>query len=158
MDWVNVADTAVKIGLGVLISAISGIYVLKKTQEHENEKELRASFFKRQEDKKVKYVEFTSISHKLTYDHVNFTCSFESDDYKSFLMLYNEVAIISSKKLQLSAHQLFDCTNQYIGSNKNVNSAKRDDYILELRNNVNKALIAFQKLANIEVTSEYKKI
>jgi hypothetical protein len=158
MDWVNVADTAVKIGLGVLISAISGIYVLKKTQEHENDKELRANFYKRQENKKVKYVEFTSISHNLTYDHVQFTCSFESDNYKSFLMLYNEVSIISPKKLQLSAHQLFDCTNQYIGFNKESHKEEREDLILKLKNDVNKALIAFQDLANVEVTSEYKKL
>jgi hypothetical protein len=158
MDWVNVADTAVKIGLGVLISAISGIYVLKKTQEHETEKELRANFYKRQEDKKVKYVEFSSISHKLTYDHFLFSCSFDSDDYKSFLMLYNEVIIISPKKLQPFAHQLFDCINQYIGFNKESNTEERDDLILKLRNNVNKTLIAFQDQANIEVTSEYKKI
>ena len=155
MDWVNVADTAVKIGLGVLISAISGIYVLKKTQEHEIEKELRANFYKRQEDKKVKYVEFTSISHKLTNDHVQLSCSFDSDDYKSFLMLYNEVAIISPRKLQLLAHKLFDRINEYIGFNKESSTEERDDLILKLRNNINKALIAFQDQANIEVTSEY---
>jgi hypothetical protein len=158
MDWVNVADTFVKIGSGALISAISGLYVLKNTQEHENQKDLRTNFYKRQEDKKVKYVEFTSISHKLTYDHIHFTCGFESDDYKSFLMVYNEVAIISPKVLQLSAHNLFDCINQYIGFNKESVTEERDALILKLRNNVNKALLNFQGLASIEVTNEYKKI
>ncbi|WP_409439352.1 hypothetical protein [Psychromonas sp. GE-S-Ul-11] len=158
MDWVNVADTAVKIGLGALISAISGFCVLKKTQEHEFEKEQWTNFLKRQEVQKAKYVEFTSSSHKLTYDHVNFCSGFETDDYKTFLMLYNEVAIISPKNVQAAAHQLFDCTNQYIGFNKNSNSEQRDELILTLRNNANKALIAFQCSANVEVTSEYKKI
>ena len=39
MTWIEVADTAVKIGLGALITAIGGFIILWKTHCHEVKKE-----------------------------------------------------------------------------------------------------------------------
>jgi hypothetical protein len=158
LDWVNVADTSIKIGLGALISAISGYLVLRKTHEHEEQKEIRANFYKRQEDKKLKYIEFSSTAYSLVYHHVFTKSDFETDEYKSFLRCFNEVSIISTEELQASSSILFDTINQYIGMDKSHTSDTREELILKLRENVNTALISFQNKAMKAVTEEYKKI
>ena len=43
MFW-SVVDTTVKIGLGSIITAVSGYLVLRQNHTHENEKELRKFF------------------------------------------------------------------------------------------------------------------
>ena len=52
LAWVNVADTAVKIGFGALISALAAYIALIRSQSHEDQKEDREHFYKRQEEKK----------------------------------------------------------------------------------------------------------
>ncbi len=51
LAWINVVDTAVKIGLGALISAIAAYVALIRSQSYEDKKEARAHFYKLQEEK-----------------------------------------------------------------------------------------------------------
>ena len=65
LTWINVVDTAVKIGLGALISALAAYLALIKSQAHEDQKEARSHFYKLQEEKKSKYVELLVQSQEL---------------------------------------------------------------------------------------------
>lgn len=65
LTWINVVDTAVKIGLGALISVLAAYIALIKNQSHEDEKEARTNFYKLQEEKKLKYVELLVQSQEL---------------------------------------------------------------------------------------------
>jgi hypothetical protein len=70
LTWINVVDTAVKIGLGAFISAVSGYLILTKTQAHEGQKEEKLRYYQLQEEKKLKYVEFLSQSQELIQSHL----------------------------------------------------------------------------------------
>ncbi len=50
--WVEVIDTAIKIGLGVVIAGISGYVALIKSQSHELKKGRQAQYFDLQTEKK----------------------------------------------------------------------------------------------------------
>lgn len=55
--WVDVADNAVKIGLGSLLTILGGV-TLKLTQKHELKKEAAVQGLKDKEIKTKRYVEF----------------------------------------------------------------------------------------------------
>lgn len=61
--WVDVADNAVKIGLGSLLT-ILGV-TLKLTQKHELKKEAAVQRLKDKEIKTKRYVEFLVLSQSL---------------------------------------------------------------------------------------------
>ncbi|ART09034.1 hypothetical protein K9I53_26710 [Klebsiella quasipneumoniae] len=61
--WVDVADNAVKIGLGSLLTILGGD--LKLTQKHELKKEAAVQGLKDKEIKTKRYVEFLVLSQSL---------------------------------------------------------------------------------------------
>lgn len=61
--WVDVADNAVKIGLGSLLTILVGD--LKLTQKHELKKEAAVQGLKDKEIKTKRYVEFLVLSQSL---------------------------------------------------------------------------------------------
>ncbi|CAH0991303.1 hypothetical protein SIN8267_01405 [Sinobacterium norvegicum] len=154
VTWVNVADSAIKIGLGALITAVSGFVVLSKTQSHEKTKEGSALFYKQQDERKSKYVEFLSASQSLIYQHILYKCTFDTKEYFEYLRKYNEVQIISPDHIQIEASKLFDSVNNFVSLNK---QSGRDDLILEHRNICNVNLVSFQKLAQKDSTKSYAK-
>lgn len=58
VNWIDVADTTVKIGLGSLITTVSSYFVLSKTHSHDDKKEARKIFYKQQNERKAKFSEF----------------------------------------------------------------------------------------------------
>ena len=64
LTWINVVDSAVKIGLGALISAVSTYLMFVKSQSKEEQEEDKARFYELQSEKKTKYVEFVSQSQE----------------------------------------------------------------------------------------------
>ncbi|BBQ70749.1 TPA: hypothetical protein ACN7S9_004214 [Klebsiella pneumoniae] len=62
--WVDVADNAVKIGLGSLLTILGGV-TLKLTQKHELKKEAAVQRLKDKEIKTKRYVEFLVLSQSL---------------------------------------------------------------------------------------------
>ncbi|HHC3546382.1 hypothetical protein [Klebsiella pneumoniae] len=62
--WVDVADNAVKIGLGSLLTILGG-GTLKLTQKHELKKEAAVQRLKDKEIKTKRYVEFLVLSQSL---------------------------------------------------------------------------------------------
>jgi len=155
LSWVNVADTAIKIGLGSLIASVSGYLILSKNQSYEEQKEKRAQFFKQQEEKKIRYIEFLSQSQGLVQSHLFASCMADTDEYKSYLHTFNEVQIISPDEVRLAAYNLLSAVNEFIVINKN---GLEVDLGKKLRQSVDDRLGFFQKIAQIEVTKPYEKI
>ncbi len=114
LSWINVADTAIKIGMGSLITAASGYLILSKNHSYEEQKEKRVQFFKQQEEKKEKYVEFLSQSQSLVQSHLFTSCMANTDEYKSYLHVFNEVQIISPDDVRQTAYNLLSAVNQII--------------------------------------------
>jgi len=65
MQWVEVVDSAVKIGLGAAITAVSAYFMLRRTQAGEFQKELRERRWKMLEDvaEKVQEAYRTHLDH-----------------------------------------------------------------------------------------------
>jgi len=154
ITWVNVADTAVKIGLGALISAISGYVVLKIKLSHEERKEKESYYYRLQEEKKIKYVEFLSQSQSLVQSYLNTSCTADTDDYKNYLRSFNEVQIISNDEIRMAAYDLSSAVCQFIVIRKNDQEV---ELLKSMRNAVNEKTGIFQKLAQLEVTKPYEK-
>lgn len=153
-SWISVVDTAIKIGMGAFITAVSGYLGLKRIQSHEEEKEQRERFYKLQEEKKRIYVEFLSLSQSLVQSHLLTSCSCDTDEYKNYLRSFNEVQIISPDEVRLSAYNLLSATNEFAVINKN---GLERELGKALRSNFDEKLGYFQKVVQIEVTQPYKK-
>lgn len=154
LSWINVADTAVKIGLGALISALAAYIALIRSQSHEEEKENREHFYKRQEENKSKYVELLVQSQELIQSHLYTSCSPDSNAYKKYLRAFNEVQIISNDPIRLAAFNLVSDVQAFIFLNKNQQEIDLVDKIAaSARENVS----IFQKIAQDEVTKCYQK-
>jgi len=154
LTWINVADTAVKIGFGALITAVSGYLVLVKTQNHETKKEEKIHFYKLQDEKKVKYVEFLSQSQELKQSYLYTACSRNSEDYKKYLRAYNEIQIISEDAIRVAANNLVSAVSDSIFLNKDLQKETLERSIFHL---ANEKIGLFQKIAQAEVTKVYKK-
>ncbi len=153
LTWINVVDTAVKIGLGATISALSGYIVLIKSQRHEIHKEQRKFFYNLQEEKKSKYVEFLFLSQKLTQTYLYTSCSPSSDDYSQYIRSFNELQIVSDDTIRIKAFdimhsvQLFSCMNK-----TNLEPKIKDEILADTREKIS----LFQKIVQQEVTKQYK--
>ena len=154
ITWIDVADTAVKIGLGALISAISGYIVLKIKLSHEEKKERRNYYYNLQEEKKVKYVEFLSQSQGLVQSYLNTSCTADTTEYKDYLRSFNEVQVISNDEVRMAAYDLLSAVGQFVVIRKNDQEVQ---LLKEMRSAVDKKTGLFQKLVQLEVTKPYEK-
>ena len=154
LTWINVADTAVKIGLGALISALAAYLALIKSQSHDDQKEARAHFYKLQEEKKSKYVELLVQSQELIQANLYTSCTPDSESYKRYLRAFNEVQIVSSDPIRLAAFNLVSDVQAFIFLNKNQQEIELvDKMVTSAREKVS----IFQKVAQNEVTKCYQK-
>ena len=152
LTWISVADTAIKIGLGSVITAISGYLVLGMTQKNENLKEQKNRFYKFQEDRKTKYVEFLSQSHNLVQAHLYTSCSCDTEDYKNYLKIFSEVQIISCDEIRIVASNLLASVNGFISINKNTPELKLSE---NMRKSVNDNSGIFQKMAQEDISKVF---
>ena len=151
---IDVLDTAIKIGLGAFISAVSGYLVLIKTQKHEESKEEKKQFYKLQDEKKLKYVEFLSQSQGLIQSYLYIDCNADSDDYKKYLRAFNEVQIISNDEIRIVAHNLVVAVGSFILYNK---CESNTDLIDAMVKSAREKVSIFQKYAQDEVVKYYSK-
>ena len=153
-SWINVVDTAVKIGLGSLLTAISGYFALKLNHEHENKNKLESLFYNRQDERKIKYVDYMTIAQNLVQTYLNTSCNCSTDDYKDFLRAYTDVQILAPDDVKMGAYKVHCAVNEFIVLNKNNYS---NDERRKLRSNVNDSIGLLQELARVDVTKPYKK-
>ncbi|MEQ6889109.1 hypothetical protein ABE957_10535 [Halomonas sp. CS7] len=153
LTWISIADTAVKIGFGATISALSGYFVLVKKQGHEDRKEQRKYFHMLQEEKKSKYVEFLSLSQELIQNYLYDSCSPAADDYKRYLRIFNEVQIISSDAIRVTAFEAMHAVQSFILLRKNQQEHR---LLEEMVKDARKKISKLQKVAQKEVTRRYQ--
>ncbi|MCL1138641.1 hypothetical protein [Shewanella pneumatophori] len=159
LTWIELADTALKIGLGTLITAASGYLMLKRNQSHEFEKERRSRFYDLQAQKKKVYVEFLSKSEALVQSYLFSSHNGDSEEYKDYLMTFNEVQIMSDDDIRTAAYNARNSVSAFITLNKTPQNSTDSMFLSDLkayRNDVNQKLGLFQKLAQLEVTREYE--
>ncbi|SQH75228.1 conserved protein of unknown function [Shewanella benthica] len=162
LTWIELADTALKIGMGTLITAASGYLMLKRNQSHELEKERRARFYDLQAQKKKIYVEFLSKSDALVQSYLFSSHNGNSEEYKDYLTTFNEAQIMSDDNIRTAAYSVRDSVGFFITCNKtspNLSDSSDSIFLSDLkayRNDVNQKLGLFQKLAQLEVVREYE--
>lgn len=152
MNWISVADTAVKIGLGALISAVATYLTLKKAQSFEKEKEAIKRHEILQANKRRIYVEFAASSQALVQGHIETSSNLNSDEYKKYLFILNEVQIISPDIIRLTAYDLSTAVGNFVLINKNQQEA---GLLKNMRSSIDASLGLFQKLAQVDVQAEY---
>ncbi|KIO36038.1 hypothetical protein [Shewanella sp. cp20] len=152
LTYLDVIDTAIKIGLGAFISAISGYVVLCKTNSHAVDKEKRERFYAINEEKKAMYVEFLSQSHQLVYEHIHVSSTFDTPEYFAYLKSYNHIQVIGSDDVRVKASELFDIVNQFILLNKNNPD---ESVYMAMRQDVNVKIGVFQAVAKIDTKQSY---
>lgn len=74
LEWVDVADSAVKIGLGALITIVGGWITLKLTHLHEIRKEAVAQRLRDIDKKTDRYIDFLSSSQLLMQKYLYESC------------------------------------------------------------------------------------
>lgn len=153
LTWINVVDTAVKIGLGALISALAAYIALTKNQSYEDKKEARANFYKLQEEKKLKYVELLVQSQELIQSHLYKSCPPDSDLIKKYLRAFNEVQIISNDAIRLAAYNMVSDVQSFVCLNKNQQEIELMD---KMGASAREKVSYFQKIAQAEVTRCYQ--
>jgi hypothetical protein len=152
LTWIDVADTAVKIGLGALLSVLATYFALIKSQSHEDKKEARTHFYKLQEEMKSKYVELLVQSQELIQTCLFVSCDPDSESYIKYLRAFNEVQIISSDPIRFAASNLVSDVQTFIFLNKNQQEIKLID---EMAAAAREKISIFQAVAQGEVTQRY---
>lgn len=154
LTWVNVVDSAVKIGLGALISAVSAYVIFMKSQSREAHKEEKARFYELRSEKKSKYVEFLSQSQELIQSHLYIDSRPDSGEYKKYMRTFNEVQIISNDDIRLAAYNLMSDVSAFIFLRKNDQDLALIDNMVRY---AREKIAFFQKIAQEEVTRNYQK-
>ncbi|MEN4892556.1 hypothetical protein [Erwinia billingiae] len=119
MEWVEVADSAVKIGLTGLITSVASYFFLRKNQSHEVDKEIRALKQAKAEESKSNYSQFLTHSLMLTQKYRDVSCDAQGSDYIEFLNIYNRIQITSPNSIVLGAYNLLNAVNEFIVIRKN---------------------------------------
>ncbi|HEJ7964379.1 TPA: peptidase M14 [Serratia marcescens] len=114
VEWVDVADSAVKIGLGALITIVGGWITLKLTHRHEIKKEAVAQRLRDIEKKTDRYIDFLSSSQLLMQKYLYDTCDPGGEDYTDYMRLHNIVSLTSTSKLRSYAFDTQLKVSQYI--------------------------------------------
>lgn len=119
MEWVEVADSAVKIGLTALITSLASYFFLKKNHSHEVNKEIRALKQAKAEESKENYSRLLTHSIMLTQKYRDVSCDAQGSDYLDFLNIYNRIQITSPNSIALGAFNLLNAVNEFIVIRKN---------------------------------------
>lgn len=114
LEWVDVADSAVKIGLGALITIVGGWITLKLTHLHEIRKEAVAQRLRDIDKKTDRYIDFLSSSQTLMQKYLYESCDPGGEDYTDYMRLHNIVSLTSSSELRVYAFDTQAKVSQFI--------------------------------------------
>ena len=108
------ADNAVKIGLGALITIVGGWITLKLTHCHEIRKDAIAQRLRDIDKKTDRYIDFLSSSQTLMQKYLYESCDPGSEDYTNYMRLHNIVSLTSSPELRIYAFDTQSKVSQFI--------------------------------------------
>jgi len=151
MTWIEVLDSAVKIGLGAIISAAAGFLMLFRNQKHELTKDEALHQRQVAAGKKSLYVDFLTTSHVLVQKYRDSQCRADGEDYFSYLKLYHELEIIADDPLRVCAFQLLDAVNVFIVLRKG--EMQDEELFRAMRGAVDSKIGEFQYLAKQDINS-----
>jgi len=151
MTWIEIVDSAVKIGLGAIISAVAGFLMLFRNQKHEIIKD--EALHRRQiaASKKALYVDFLTTSHVLVQKYRDNQCRADGEDYFAYLKLYHELEIVADDPLRICAFHLLDAVNQFIVLRKG--EMQDNDLFRAMRELVDNKIGEFQYLAKQDINA-----
>lgn len=152
IGWVDVADNAVKIGLGSVIALMSSYMTLKLTQRHEINKYSADQKTKEIDRKTERYIDFLSGSQSLMQKYLYSSCSAEDDDYINYMRLHNIISITSTPEIRLLAHKTQSKVSEFIIVRK-----PNEDIDL-YRNEARNAVSLLQGIVSDELLREKEKI
>ncbi|HGY3692850.1 TPA: hypothetical protein ACNVW3_004461, partial [Escherichia coli] len=92
-EWVDVADNAVKIGLGSALTILGGYLTLKLSQQHELRKEALIQRRKDFEVKAERYVNFLSCSRMMLQKYMMSSLRHDCEDYIEYTRLHETVSL-----------------------------------------------------------------
>ncbi len=150
MTWVDVADTAIKIGLGAVIAAVSGYITLRKTQSFEIDKRKEEAFYKQIEERKIAYIEFSALSSTLIKKYEYSSCELSGDDYKAYLTLHCKIQILACDGIRKCMGEAFNSVTAFILSNTTEYELKD-----KLRDSAKQSIAVFQMYAQQDITKVY---
>lgn len=148
VEWVEVTDNAVKIGLGSLITILGGWLTLRLTQQHENKKNESEQRLKEVDKKTERYIDFLSASQLLMQRYLYESCDPRSEDYAEYMRLHNIVTITSTPEIRLLAFDTQSKVSQFILIRK-----PNEDIDL-YRNSARDAFALFQGIVSAEILQE----
>ncbi|AYN25663.1 peptidase M14 (plasmid) [Buttiauxella sp. 3AFRM03] len=147
VEWVDVADNAVKIGLGSFIALLGGGLTLKLTQQHELKKDTTTQELKEKEKKTERYIKFLALSQSLMQTYLYKQCEANDEGYLEYLRIHNEITITSSLVIRKAAFKLQYDVSTYILYNKDNDP----DLIENLREVSRDSVSMFQAIVNEEL-------
>lgn len=159
MTWIDVIDSAVKIGLGAFIAAVASYITLKKTQNFEVNQRKEAFFYKSQDERKLIYIDFSAQSHALIQKYNYEWCDATKEDYKAYLILFSNIQILCEDAIRSSTSDAFNAVTVFITFNKQNLIAGDDDVSKlhdDLRDSARLKLAIFQQVAQMDVTRVFE--
>ena len=158
----EVIDSAVKIGLGALIAALSSYFTLRLNQSFEERKRTEEQLYRNQAERKLHYVEFAVKSHTLLQEYAYISCDPSGSDYKEYLTSFNSIQILAPDSVREVMGETFNAVTAFIICNKDHSIAGNPSKELldlhdKLMKNARLKLSAFQKFAQLDVTQIYVK-
>jgi len=151
MTWIEVIDSAVKIGLGAMISAVAGFFMLFRNQKHEITKDEALHQRQIAASKKALYVDFLTTSHVLVQKYRDNQCRADGEDYFSYLRLYHELEIIANDPLRICAFNLLNAVNHFITLPKG--DMQDNEIFRAMRGEVDNKIGEFQYLAKQDINA-----
>jgi hypothetical protein len=150
LTWIDVADTAIKIGFGTVIAAISGYITLKLTQSFEENKRKEETFNKYLEERKTAYIDFSALSHTLIQKYEHVSCELSADDYIAYITLHSKIQILACDSIRKCMGEAFNSVTVFILSSTTEYALKD-----RLRSTARNTIGVFQLYAQQDVTQIY---
>jgi hypothetical protein len=158
LTWIDVIDSAVKIGLGASIGAVASYFTLKKTQSFEADSRKESFFYRTQEERKKAYIDFSTQSHALIQEYRYASCDADNDDYKNYLSIFSNLQILCEDAVRAAVSEAFNAVTVYITFSKQSSSSDDDNYFKlydDLLKSAKLKLAVFQKVAQMDATRLY---
>ena len=95
-EWVDVADNAVKIGLGSVLTILGGYLTLKLSQRHELRKEALIQQRKDFDVKAGRYIDFLSSSRMMMQKYMISPFRPDGEDYIEYTRLHETVSLMTT--------------------------------------------------------------
>lgn len=153
VEWVDVADSTVKIGLGSVIALITTCVTLKVTHRHEFKKELIAQRRKELDVKTERYINFLSSSRMMLQKHKFASFQHDSHDYIEYIRLHEIISVTAENDVRIHAFDTFSSVDQAI----TMGTAERVEK-KPIHDKAQEALQIFQVTVNSELRKEKESI